>query len=385
MTDIQDRLATGKGKFTPLYPDLGTGPGQLRGLDLAGVLRGRAGGGVQADVALRRPRGAAWPDRARSSPVSCPATWRRSWSPAASTAPCTPSTTCAPTAATRSCGRSTRKEETGGLVPAVRLQVPRLALRPRRVRHPRHQRGGVLRPRQGLARHAEGGLRGVRRVRLREPVGGPDAAAHVHRRPHRRARGVPVREDDPALRVLHPDPRQLEARGRLGVRVVPPALRPRPLHRPRRLEGREDGAAGRRLPLRRLPAPPAHLGARPAAAASPASRAPRVRRRATSAGSTSCSGPACSAPTTCPTSASSRTSSTRAASPRGATTSSGCSRTSRSRSGRGTTTSPTRTGPSRSTRTSTRSTSTSCRRRTRPTASRRSSWSTARSSSPCRT
>ncbi len=26
MTNIQDRLATGKGKFTPLYPDLGTGP-----------------------------------------------------------------------------------------------------------------------------------------------------------------------------------------------------------------------------------------------------------------------------------------------------------------------------------------------------------------------
>ena len=26
MTGIQDRLATGKGKFTPLYPDLGTGP-----------------------------------------------------------------------------------------------------------------------------------------------------------------------------------------------------------------------------------------------------------------------------------------------------------------------------------------------------------------------
>src|SRR5262245_35658805 len=26
MTDIQQRLATGKGKFTPAYPDLGTGP-----------------------------------------------------------------------------------------------------------------------------------------------------------------------------------------------------------------------------------------------------------------------------------------------------------------------------------------------------------------------
>ena len=26
MTEIQERLATGKGKFTPLYPELGTGP-----------------------------------------------------------------------------------------------------------------------------------------------------------------------------------------------------------------------------------------------------------------------------------------------------------------------------------------------------------------------
>ena len=53
--------------------------------------------------------------------------------------------------------------------------------------------------------------------------------------------------------------------------------------------------------------------------------------------------------------------------------------------GSATTTSPTRTGRSRSTRTSTRSTCTSCRRRTPPTAWRRSSSSTAPSSSRCRT
>jgi len=36
MTHLQQRLATGKGKFTLLYPDLGTGPVSYEGLDLAG-------------------------------------------------------------------------------------------------------------------------------------------------------------------------------------------------------------------------------------------------------------------------------------------------------------------------------------------------------------
>ena len=68
-----------------------------------------------------------------------------------------------------------------------------------------------------------------------------------------------------------------------------------------------------------------------------------------------------------------------------ATTSSGCSRTCPCRSGSAATTSPTRTGRSRSTPTSTRSTCTSCRRPTQQSDWRRSSSSTARSSSPCRT
>ena len=139
---------------------------------------------------------------------------------------------------------------------------------------------------------------------------------------------------------------QLEARGRLGVRVVPPAVRARPVHRPGR----------RRRPRRwcRRSTRTTTTSSRPTS--SPRCRARRRCRRgsrarparpdATSGGSTSCSGPACSVPTTSPTSAplpglpeQGRASS------RGATTSSGCSRTSRSRSGPGTTTSPTRTGP----------------------------------------
>ena len=195
----------------------------------------------------------------------------------------------------------------------------------------------------------------------------------------------PFERDDPALRVLDPHQGQLEARRRLGVRVVPPAyvhgrfidpdvakaekmvppvdayhydvFRPHMLTSvpgPPPLPPREPGTRGRAEP-----GPAVGLQAVPGRAVRPRRRA---RHRA-----------AARVPEQGPTSR------------RGATTSSGCSRTSRSRSGPATTTSPTRTGPSRSTRTSTRSTSTSCRRRTRTSVSPRSWWSTARSSSPCRT
>jgi len=69
---------------------------------------------------------------------------------------------------------------------------------------------------------------------------------------------------------------------------------------------------------------------------------------------------------------------------RGATTSTGCSRTSRSRYGHAATTSPIPTGRRQSTRTSTRSTCTSSRRPTRRSGWHRNWWWTARSSSRCR-
>ena len=47
-------------------------------------------------------------------------------------------------------------------------------------------------------------LRGVRRVHLRQPVRGPGAAAHVPRRPHPRARGLPVRPDDRSATASRP-------------------------------------------------------------------------------------------------------------------------------------------------------------------------------------
>ena len=177
MTDIQDRLATGKGKFTPLYPDLGTGPVSYEDSISPEFFDGRARGGVQAVVAVRRPRSSGCRGRARTSPASCPGGSRRSSSPAASTASVHAFHNVCAHRGNKVVWQEHPQRGDERLLPAVRLQVPRLALRPRRVRHARHQRAGVLRPRQGLARHAEGALRGVRRVHLRQPVAGPGAAA----------------------------------------------------------------------------------------------------------------------------------------------------------------------------------------------------------------
>ena len=386
MTGIQDRLATGKGKFTPLYPDLGTGPvsyedsispeffeaereavfkrtwlyvGREERLPRPGTfftreLPGRAG----VDRRHPRPRR----DRARLPQRLRPP--RQQGRVAGAPARRRPSGSCRQFA----CKYHGWRYGLDGCVTHVTNEEEFFDLDKDSLGMPKVR------------------LRGVRRVRLREPVGRPDAAADVPRRAHPRARGVPVREDDPALRLLHPDPRQLEARGRLRVRVVPPAVRPRPLHRPAtsrrprrwcRRWTRTTTTSSRRTSSPRCPA---------RRRCRRASRGPRVRRTRDQRWVYKLFRAGLFGPDDVPDIGEQPDFLNKGAHPpRGATTSSGCSRTCRSRSGRGTTTSPTRTGRSRSTRTSTRSTSTSCRRPTPPTASPRSSWSTARSSSPCRT
>ena len=103
-----------EGSWTEHYPELGTAPGVVRGLDLAGVLRARARGDLQARVAQRRAGGAAAAERqllhqgARRSPA------RRSSSCAAWTARCGRSTTSAATAATSWCGTTSPAEEVNG-------------------------------------------------------------------------------------------------------------------------------------------------------------------------------------------------------------------------------------------------------------------------------
>ncbi len=75
--------------------------------------------------------------------------------------------------------------------------------------------------------------------------------------------GLPLPPNDAAVRVLDPHQGQLETRRRLRLRVVPPAVRARPVHRSGRVQGREDGAASRRLPLRPVPAAHADVGPGP--------------------------------------------------------------------------------------------------------------------------
>ena len=60
------------------------------------------------------------------------------------------------------------REETQRGLPAVHLQVPRMALRPRRIAQPRAAGERVLRPRQGQLRAGPRALRGVGRVHLRQ-------------------------------------------------------------------------------------------------------------------------------------------------------------------------------------------------------------------------
>ena len=307
MTDIQERLADRQGQVHAPLPGARHRPGQLRGLDLARVLRGRAGSGVQAVVALRRPGGDGCPSRARSSPVSSRATWRRSSSPGASTGPCTPSTTSAPTAATRSCGRSTPRRSPAGSCRQFTCKYHgwRYGL-DGCVTHVTNEEQffdldkDTLRMPRWPARCSPGSSSSTCPT-TRCRCARSSATASSSSRPTRSSE----------MTQRYGFSTRINGNWKLAVDSVcewyHPAVRPRPLHRPQRGEGREDGAAGRRVPLRRLPAPHAHLGPRAAAAEATGAGDGGSARTASSAGSTSCSGPACSAPTTSPTSGSNPT------------------------------------------------------------------------------
>ena len=77
-------------------------------------------------------------------------------------------------------------------LPPVHLQVPRLALRPRRRTELRAAGVGVLRPRQGRLRPRAGPDRGVGGVHLREP----------RPRQHHVGRGLPRGASAPASRAI---------------------------------------------------------------------------------------------------------------------------------------------------------------------------------------
>ena len=206
MTGIQQKLATGRGKFTADYPDLGTGPvnyedsiseeffaaerkavferswlcvGRMERLPRKGSYFTRELPGRLASIVITRDLDdnvLRLPQRLRAP---------RQQGGVAGT----------PAGGVR------------GQLPGVRLQVPRLALRTRRRGQPHHQRGGVLRPRQEQAAHAAGALRSLGGVHLHQPLRGSGAVAQLPRRGPARHGDVPVPPDDAALRVLHAESR----------------------------------------------------------------------------------------------------------------------------------------------------------------------------------
>ena len=234
MTDIQERLATGKGKFTPRYPDLGTGAGELRGLrshpsssrpsarrcssgrgsTSAGSsgCRGRARyftrelpGRLASIVVARdldgdRPRlpQRLRPPRQQGRVAGAPAARSRAARVGSSPA----STTAGATASTGASRTSPTSDEFFDLDKST-LRMPKV--------------------------HCEV-FAGFVFVNLSQD---PGAAAHLPRRPHRSSsRRIPFERMTQRYGFSTPHQRQLEARRRLGLRVVPPAVRPRPVHRP---------------------------------------------------------------------------------------------------------------------------------------------------------
>ena len=143
-------LATGKGKFTPMYPELGTGPVSYEDSISPEFFA------AEREAVFERT----WLYVGREERLPRPGSYfTRELPGKLASIVVTRDLDGTVHAFHNVCAHRGNKvvwqehpqEETAGQLPAVRLQVPRLALRPRRMRHPRHQRGGVLRPRQGLA------------------------------------------------------------------------------------------------------------------------------------------------------------------------------------------------------------------------------------------
>ena len=189
---------------------------ELRGLHFSGVLRARARGGLQAGVAERGPGRAAPAHRellhqgARGRQDV-----RRPGAREGRRDPCLLQHVPAP----REQARLERLPERGDERhhAPIRVQVPRLALRPRRRVLVRPAGAGVLRPGQGGLRPRPGALRRLGGVHLHQP--GQGAGAITARLP--RADGdqdgeLPVRKVDRALLLSRQRQEQLEAlHGRL--------------------------------------------------------------------------------------------------------------------------------------------------------------------------
>ena len=263
--------------------------------------------------------------------------------------------------------------EIEGHLPAVLLQVPRLAVRPRRQALVHPPGGRVLRDRQGRLRPRLGALRGVAGVHLREPRQGAEPVAPRLPRPDDHRDRLPVPQRHRALLLPRRHPQQLEGLPRRLPGVLSPAHPPRPAE-PGDVERGvpADGLLHDALPDRR----PASRGLHERR------RRRRCCRRKRSIPSRGCSAAVSSARGITRTSESraSRPASIPATRSTGASTRSRSSRTSRSCSGRRAGTSPTTTGRWRTIGCCSRRTSTSSRRATCASASR-TSWRRRRSRS----
>ena len=233
-------------------------PGLLRGLDLARALRARARRDLPPDVAERRPGRAAARatgsyftkelDAARTSVVVVRGTRRRGAR--------LPQHLPAPRQQARVERLPARGDERH--LPPVHLQVPRLALRPRRRAAPSCSRSRSsstsTRPTTGwrpCSCEVWEGFIFVNLDRRRH-----DAAARVHGRARRGPRGLPVPRDDPGAQVPRRGRQQLEALHRRVRRVLPRTG-------PAREAGRGRGVAqapGLRLRGARLRASTARTG-----------------------------------------------------------------------------------------------------------------------------
>ena len=190
-----------RGKLDAALSPTGNGLGRLRGLDLARVLRARARGHLQEDLAQRGPGGGDPPHRPvlhQGAPVRGHLGDHRAGQGGRGAR--VPQHLPAPgqqAGLERLSGRGDQR----GLSP-VHLQVPRMALRPRRLADLRPAGVGVLRSRQGGLRARPGADRGLGGLHLRQPRPRQHHLGQgVPRWSRGRHRGLPVRRDDPGLQV----------------------------------------------------------------------------------------------------------------------------------------------------------------------------------------
>ena len=159
---------------------------------------------------------------------------------------CARSTTSAATAATSSCGPTSRARRRAGVARQFVCKYHGWRYDLDGACSLRAAGARVLRPRQGRLRARARTLRRVGRLHLREPRrDAPPVAARVPRPDGQRARGLPVRPADRAIRLPRDRARQLEDLHGRAAGAVPRADRPpepaarelRRRHAARRLRG----------------------------------------------------------------------------------------------------------------------------------------------------